>query len=124
MLKLYLELRDRSVRVEIDTYEVCHHIDILDGHHINTVMDIYASYEALRLFEQKFPSAQQRSSNLKKYIDLRVQTDVEAAKHKKRLVEEIKRKFSEIRAMGNETNLEKAFIFIFVNGRPPAWWGP
>lgn len=37
--------------VEIDTHEACHRIDILDSHYIHTIMDVYATYEVLRLFE-------------------------------------------------------------------------
>lgn len=87
--------------VKIDTHEVCHHIDILDGHCINIVKDVLAPYEAIASFEEKFPGTRRCSPNLMNYINMSMHADLEAVKCKKRCEVEIKRKFAGCVLSGN-----------------------
>lgn len=58
MVKVYLGLQRGFVDIEVDLHEVSHHINIVRGHFVETVKDIYAPYNAIHLFFMIFPNAQ------------------------------------------------------------------
>lgn len=98
MLKVYLELRVCFVGVEVDSREVCHHIDVTNDHYVQTIRDIHAPYHAVCLFNKKFLDAWLCSFYLNKYIDLKMQAELADVNCKKRHEEEIEKKIAEVRA--------------------------
>lgn len=98
IVKAYLTLRKGAVSVELDTHEVCHHIEILDGQYVNIVKDITTPQQAINHFDRRFRGTWWYSPNLVNYGVLKLCADFEALKSKDKEMATRKRKFEDMKA--------------------------